>query len=323
MVAGVRNIVLAGLMVLGGATGAVALSEGRAQSAPVQGASGRGGQGTPITSLLGRVLMPRPSNAAVDSAREALARQPNDPDVLFAAGQAYDGVWQFGESIALYTRAIALAPKDARSLSLRGQRYLSTRQFERAITDLEQARKLAPQSFHSLYHLGLAYYYVGRYVDAASTLGSCAEITQRAHGASNTAVTLDRRDCDDLHDGLRYALASWRSAALSRAGRHAEAKAVLEKLPAPQGDVSEGRWYVDAVDIARGRKPDTLWNSVRVNGGGVLTIGYALANLSIVRGDSIKGCRILRELVSREEWPGFGYIAAEVDLARGRCNGVK
>ncbi|HEY0928351.1 MAG TPA: tetratricopeptide repeat protein [Gemmatimonas sp.] len=294
----------------------------RAQSAPAQGAPARPAPSPPITSLLGRVLMPRPVNASVDSAKDLLAKQPNDVSTLVATGQAYDGVWQFGESIALYSKAITLAPKDARSLSFRGQRYLSTRQFDRAIADLEVARKRAPQSFHSLYHLGLAYYYVGRYAEAASTLGQCADVASRAATPSLQSSAVAQ--CDDLHDGLRFALASWRSAALMRAGRVGEAKAVLEKLPtAPNSAVPEGRWYIDAVDIARGRKSDTLWSSVQVNGGGVLTIGYALANLSLVRGDSAKGCRILRELVAREEWPGFGYIGAEVDLARGRCSGVK
>jgi tetratricopeptide (TPR) repeat protein len=265
--------------------------------------------------------MPRPSNATVDSAKDLLAKQPNDVGALVATGQAYDGVWQFGESITLYSKAIALAPKDARSLSFRGQRYVSTRQFDRAIADLEIARKLAPQSFHSLYHLGLAYYYVGRYAEAASTFGQCADVAPRTTTPSLLSSAVAQ--CDDLHDGLRYALASWRSAALMRAGRMGEAKVVLDKLPPSNATVPEGRWYIDAVDIARGRKADTLWSSVQVNGGGVLTIGYALANLSLVRGDSAKGCRILRELVAREEWPGFGYIGAEVDLARGRCNGIK
>jgi len=309
-----RPAILLALAALCGGAGIALQSRGlRAQGAPVQTG--------PITSLLGRVLMPRPSNASVDSAKYLLTKQPNDVGTLVATGQAYDGVWQFGESIGLYSKALTIAPKDARSLSFRGQRYLSTRQFDRAIADLEIARKLSPQSFHSLYHLGLAYYYVGRYAEAASTFGQCADVAPRT--AAPSLLSSSVAHCDDLHDGLRFALASWRSAALMRAGRMGEAKTVLEKLPTSSATVPEGRWYIDAVDIARGRKADTLWSSVQVNGGGVLTIGYALANLSIVRGDSAKGCRILRELVSREEWPGFGYIGAEVDLSRGRCNGVK
>ncbi len=316
----IRKALLTGFVAFGGVAGVAALgSRLSAQTAA------RPIQPQPVTSLLGRVLMPRPSNPFTDSARAALAAQPEDPETLIATGQALDEVWQFDESIGLYTRAIAIAPGDPRPLSHRGLRYISTRQFDRAIADLEQARAISPRNFHTLFHLGLAYYYAGRYADAAVTLASCTDSTRRGESVvgDTTRLRLDRRGCDDLHDGLRYALTSWQALALMRDGRAAEARGVLERLPYPYAAVDEGRWYFDAVDIMLDRKPDTLWKSEAVKGGGVLTIGYALANHVIARGDSTRGCSILRELVGREEWPGFGYVGAEVDLARGRCKGIK
>lgn len=279
---------------------------------------------SPVTSLLGRVLLSRPVDAAVDSIRSLLDRQPEDTALLIAAGQAYDRVWHFGESIAAYTRAIALSPAKPRALSLRGQRHISIRQFDKAIVDLEQARELAPRAFHPLFHLGLAYYFTGRYSEAASVFGVCMDTPQK--GAQqvvrkNAGGTL--RQCDNLYDGQRFALASWRSLSLAREGKTAEARALLERLPvSPRVRQGDGQWYFDVVDMTLGRMSDSLWSISGENGGGVLTVGYALANVAFFRGDTPKGCRILRELLTREEWPAFGYIGAEVDLARGRCHSV-
>lgn len=292
-----------------------------AQTGAVQPGA-RSAQAAVGTSLLGRVLVPRPTDAAVDSIRAALDRQPNDTTLLIAAGQAYDRVWQFEEAITLYSKAISIAPTKPRALSLRGQRYLSLRRFDRAIADLEQARDLAPRSFHPLFHLGLAYYFSGRYADAAAAFASCVDLPQRTPApvaGKDRAPTL--RQCDNLYEGQRYALASWRSLALVRDGHFAEARQLLEKLPPPtRPKEGDGQWYFDAVDIVLGRKPDSLWTINGTNGGGVLTVGYAVASLAFAKGDAPKACRILREMVNREEWPAFGFIGAEVDLARGRCN---
>ena len=307
-----------------GVSGVLAAQSAATGAAGASGAT-QAAQPAPLTSLLGRVLLPLPANADVDSAKDRLAHKPDDIEALLAMGQAWDRVWRFRESIDAYSRASSLAPQDWRALSVRGQRYISTRQLDSAVADLEKARELAPESFHSLYHLGLAYYFVGRYADAAAALGHCADLAARDSSVARdtSRVPLELRPCSRLSEVHRYALASWRAAALMRSGQENAVKASLQSLPPRPRTSKEGQWFYDIVDNTLGRKSDSLGVYTSMSGGGALTMGYLMANLAITRGDSVSGCRVLRDLLSREEWPAFGYIGAESDIARGRCKGIR
>lgn len=106
------------------------------------------------TSLLGRPSAARPATPELVQAVAALERSPSSVPQLIATAQAYDQLWQFERSIALYTRALALEPSNSRALSYRGQRYISVRRFDDAIVDLDRAHTLDPDSFDALYHLG-------------------------------------------------------------------------------------------------------------------------------------------------------------------------
>jgi hypothetical protein len=58
-----------------------------------------------------------------------------------------------------------------------------------------------------------------------------------------------------------------------------------------------------------------------VSGGGLeaVTIGYGVANWHLYNGRRELALLILRQLVETHatQWPAFGYIAAEAELARG------
>jgi hypothetical protein len=45
-------------------------------------------------------------------------------------------------------------------------------------------------------------------------------------------------------------------------------------------------------------------------------VGYGVPNWLIVEGDPAQAVRLLEELVEDPWWPGFGRIAAEVELFR-------
>ncbi len=46
------------------------------------------------------------------------------------------------------------------------------------------------------------------------------------------------------------------------------------------------------------------------------TVGYGVANWMVAQGDTAAAVALLEELVEDPWWPGFGRIAAEVELAR-------
>lgn len=46
------------------------------------------------------------------------------------------------------------------------------------------------------------------------------------------------------------------------------------------------------------------------------TVGYGVANWYLVEGDTARAVEILEEVAAHPRWPGYGRIAAEVDLAR-------
>jgi len=275
--------------------------------------------GREATSLAGRPLRSRPATPAVEQAVARLNSHPRDVDALLAAGQAHDTVWQFRSAIDAYTRALAVEPTNVRALSYRGQRWISTRQFDKAAADLEQAAQLDPGSFDALYHLGLAYYLRGRFGEAASAFGRCLQA--KADGPAQPALghsPTEARPCGAVSEGLRFALVSWRYAALLRDGRVAEAQATLASAPAVPEGLTDGRYYAQAVELLR-RSPATAIDQPLPSGTAALTLGYPLANAAFVLGDRSKACVALRDLAARDDWPAFGLIAAEADLARGAC----
>lgn len=271
------------------------------------------------TSLLGRRLSSKVVTPAVADAVARAGAATDEVELLLAAGQAYDTAWQFRAAIAMYSRVLAMQPANVRALSYRGQRWISTRQFDKAAVDLEAAARLDGGSFDALYHLGLAHYMRGRFAEAAATFGRCLEATaepvpQPALGHSPT----EARRCGAVSDGLRFALFSWRYAALLRDGRVDEARTLLAAAPAVPEGITDGRYYAQAVDTLR-RGPATAIDTPLPAGAPALTFGYPLANAAYVLGDRATACRVWRDLAARDDWPSFGLIAAEADLSRGAC----
>lgn len=80
--------------------------------------------------------------------------------------------------------------------------------------------------------------------------------------------------------------------------------------------------YTEAISHLRGERGRDDWDPSRLAGAQVLTLGYPLANDALATGDTVRACRLLRQLVARDEWPAFGFIAAEADLARGTCGAL-
>lgn len=250
-----------------------------------------------LTSLLGRALDARPDTAAVVArAESAVVRAPRDVDTLIALGQALASLWRYREAIDVYTRAIALAPERAVLFRHRGHRYISTRRFDRAVTDLERGAALDSTSFDIWYHLGLAYYLSGQFDRAAAAYRRC-----RAVAASP----------DDV-----VAVSDWLWMSLQRAGRKAEAAAVLDAITDGM-DVRENTAYYQRLLFYQGLRTEAdLRMLMAADDLSFATVGYGLANWQLLRGDTASASGIFRQVVAGAYWPAFGFIASEVELQR-------
>ncbi len=238
---------------------------------------------------------------------------------------------RYRDAIAFYTRSLSSSqfPSSYRLLRHRGHRYLTLRAFSLAEADLTTAWSLAsscadaieadglptpgvpPRSTdhgNILYHLALAKYLGGDFSGAASTL----------------SLALDCATNDDS----RVSCAYWLYLSASRAGASASDSALATRALASVRTVAEG-----GMDV---RENATYWNLCLVFKGvldpstltaadGSLGIGvdkatleYGLSMHDLLRGDTSAARARWKRVVTETDWPAFGHIAAEADLARAR-----
>lgn len=252
----------------------------------------------------------------IAAADEALLADLENVGRLIEAGRVRRNFWHYRQAMELYTRAAELAPEDWRPYRFRGHRHMSLRQFDQAIDDLERARELAPLNWDVAYHLALAYFYAGRFDDAADEYLRCLELADDPQ--AQAADSDDFRSCSANADDPEslVAMKEWAVRSLMRADRIDEAEALLAALP-DDLSIETNVAYHHNLLVTRGEMdrqevlspgPDGPYRRE--------TVGYGVANLMLVEGDTAGAVELLRELMEDPWWPGFGRIAAEVELAR-------
>ena len=282
-----------------------------------------------VLSLLGEVLEPLPdTTGAVAEALEALAADSLNVALLLEAGHAYARTLDFVEAIRLYNRAVAVAPEDWRGYRFRGHRYVSIRRLPTALQDLEAARELSPHSFDVAYHLGLAYYLAGVYEAAADEYGRCMALAEDAEALAMEATGAlgdGFRSCMSVGtvDNTRVAVVDWRYRALRRAGRHAEAAALLEAI-SPEMDVGTNTAYHHVLLFYKGLlSEEDLLSPDNPAEYRFETVAYPVAAWHLAEGDTAVALALLERVAAHPHWPGFGRIAAEADLAALRRADVR
>ena len=273
------------------------------------------------TSLLGEPLFqPAPTAEALtkyEEAKKIWEASPTDVDAIiwYARRTAYLG--RYRDAIRIYSNGIELHPEDARLYRHRGHRFISTRQLEKAIADLDYAAALIEgtddevepdglpnalgipvSTLHSniWYHLGLGYYLSGDYERA---LQAYAE-----------------REASAANNDMMVSTAHWRYMTLRRLGRDEEATAVLAPITADM-EIIENQAYYRLCLFYKG----LLEESDLVTKGSSpanAAVAYGVANWHLANGDTERATELLEEIVARDGWAAFGYIAAEADLARMR-----
>ena len=237
-----------------------------------------------------------PDTDAVKTARTALDAEPKNIAKIIDLGVAQSGARQFREAIATFTRGLAIEPNNALLLRWRGHRYLSVREFDKAFADLSRGSKIDPTIYGNWYHLGIVQFLREDFAGAAASFAKAQPI---APDPGELAGSTD-----------------WLWMSLSRAGRGAEAKAMLDRRPDNKPVTNA---YTRRLQLYRGEiGPDAVVTSADTDEVQVATLAYGLGNWYLVRGDKTNARKWFERSVQSGGWPGFGFIVSEVELKRLR-----
>jgi len=235
---------------------------------------------------------------AIGRAESASAAAPRNVDKIIALGVAQSGVRQYREAIATFTRGLGIAPNNALLYRWRGHRYLSTRQFDRAMDDLQRGAKLDSTIYGIWYHLGIVRF-------ARRDFGSAVDAFTRALPMSPDSTE-------------RAGSTDWLWMALSRAGRRAEAQALLDRHP---DTPNAGNAYAQRLRLYRGEvSPDSVFTPADTSDIQVGTLSYGIGNWYLVQGDTAKARTWFERSVASGGWPAFGFILSEVELRSSRAH---
>ncbi|MEZ4585134.1 MAG: tetratricopeptide repeat protein [Gemmatimonadales bacterium] len=285
-----------------------------------------------VLSLLGQPLPPpaigEEARARMDAqlaeARRAYDAAPTDADSIIWLGRRTAYLGRYREAIAIYTRGIALHPEDARLYRHRGHRYLTVRALDSAIADLERAyglvagqpdeiepdgqpnaRGIPVSTLNSniRYHLGLAYYLKGDF---------------------EAALPVYREDvAARVNDDMLVATSHWLYMTLRRLGNDALATHLLG-LIGPDLEVIENEAYYRLLRFYQGELTEAELLAAPAEGDPVLqnvTVSYGVGNWHLYNGRPDEARAVFERILESRQWAGFGYLAAEAEMARSASTG--
>ena len=279
---------------------ALALAIGAAISlGSATGAGQTGAQSVQYRSPAGVEYRSLPDTDAIRSARAALAADPKNISRIIDLGVAESGARQFREAIATFSRGLGIEPNNALLLRWRGHRYLSVREFDRAFADLKRGSTLDSTIYGNWYHLGIVQFVRGDFSAAAASFAKAQPI---APDAGELAGSTD-----------------WLWMSLSRAGRGAEAKAMLDRKPESRITPPANNAYTRRLQLYRGEiGPDAVVTPADTDEVQVATLAFGLGNWYLIRSDKAQARKWFERSVQSSGWPGFGFIASEAELRRLR-----
>ena len=257
-----------------------------------------------------------------DNLRQAQAvyeRDTTNADAIIWLGRRHAYLGQYDAAIAVFTKGIALHPRDARFYRHRGHRYITLRRFKAAIADLEKAAELtrglpdeiepdgAPNAYNIptstlqsniWYHLALAHYLEH-------------DFEQALHGWVQAMRV-------SANDDMQVATADWLYMTLRRLGRTEDAAQVLVPITKDMR-ILENHAYHKRLLMYKGElRPEDLLSERTDDAVQLATYGYGVANWYFYNGEREKALALFRRIVAGKNPAAFGYIAAEIELARSK-----
>lgn len=279
------------------------------------------------TSLLGKPLVPAPqaeplrqrNEANLDAAKAVYDKDPASADAVIWLGRRTAYLGRFRDAIAIFSKGIERHPDDARLFRHRGHRSITVRELDRAVADLSKAatlvkgrpdevepdgqpnaRNIPTSSLNSniYYHLGLAHYLKGEFDRALDAYRECLRVSK--------------------NPDMLVATTHWLYMTLRRFDRADEASTVLAPISADM-DVIENASYHKLLMLYKGANTEEALLS-SAGGLDAVTIGYGVGNWHYYNGRRDQARKIFAMIVEihASQWPAFGYVAAEAELARYR-----
>ena len=229
-------------------------------------------------------------------AERALQADPRTIQRYIDVGVAQAGARQMQEAVQTFTRALAVSPNDPMLYRWRGHRNLSVRNFDAAMADLTRGYALDSLNYGTLYHLGVLRFVRGDFNGAADAF---RRAQPRAPDAGELAGSTD-----------------WLWMSLQRAGRGAEATAMLARHP---DSLATTVAYARRLKMYRGEiAPEALITAADTGDVDLATLSFGLGNYYLVKGDTARARMQFLRSISSGGWPAFGFIASEAELARVR-----
>ena len=251
-------------------------------------------QSVQYQSPAGQAYRSQADTGSIARAQAALAAAPADVPRIIQMGVAQSGARQFREAIETFSKGLAIAPDNAMLYRWRGHRYLSVREWDKARADLERGFRLDSTNYGILYHLGVLRFAQGDFAGAADAF---QRAQPRAPEAGELAGSTD-----------------WLWMSLMRAGRAAEARAMLARRP---DSLPVNNAYAARLKLYRGEiGPDAVFTPADTSDVTVATLSYGIGNWYLVRGDTANARRWFERSIQSGGWPAFGFIISEAELRR-------
>lgn len=249
-------------------------------------------------------------------ARRAYDRAPADADSIIWLGRRTAYLGRYRDAVAVFTAGVARHPNDARMYRHRGHRYITIRDLDKAIVDLARAGALIAGRSDEIepdgipnalniptstlqsniwYHLGLAHYLKGDFHRALAVYREAMRVS--------------------TNPDMLVATSHWLYMTLRRMGRDGEARAVLAPISRDMA-IIENDAYHKLLLLYKGELPP---DSLAPSGTDPLSdasIGYGVGNWHLYNGRRREAMEVFRRVLRGGNWPAFGYIAAEAEVAR-------
>ncbi|MCB0688310.1 MAG: hypothetical protein KDC53_17350 [Saprospiraceae bacterium] len=258
-----------------------------------------------------------PSEKIADQLIEKEHRYLAAPDsaeniIWYGRFLAYAG--RYDDAIDVFTRGQTLYPDDPRFLRHRGHRYITIRKFDLAIADLEKAAQLIngkpdeiePDGLPNAqnipistlqgniwYHLGLAYYLNQDFTRAMTSYINCLRTSS--------------------NDDNLVSATHWLYTIICRVNRGNDLNRVLNRIT-DHMQVIENESYFRLCRLYKGEMTVDQAREGILPGPSLDALDYGIARWYACQGNEVAGKELLYDILSRNNWASFGYIAAEADL---------
>jgi len=280
--------------------------------------------GAQAISLLGDTLYtpeldPETEDEYSENVQDALVEYRKDPeqaDNLIWLGRRTAYLGEYRQAVETFTEGIYKQPDDPRMYRHRGHRYLTLRMFDLAIQDFESAElimrnmedRVEPDGLPNAlnqptstlksnvwYHKGLAHYVQADYPAAIEAYENALDL--------------------ELTEDMRVATLYWYYMALKRDGQVEKAGTTISEI-SEDIEVIENEAYLNLLLVFNGvfraerlmeTSADALQNA---------TLGYGIGNWHYMNGREERAFEIWQQIYDDGNWPSFGFIAAEAELAR-------